>query len=233
MKSWEVRYIEKIDRAEGTRSFRFERPRDFEYLPGQYFFIEIPGEGDRRLVHHFSFSSSPTQRKYFEFTTRIRESEFKQTIDTLQLGSIVHVSEIHGEFILDKRMKKVAFLCGGIGITAAFSNISWAAETNAEIDIILLYANHNPGAIAFKSEIEGLTGDRFKAVHILSQPGEGWTGLKGHIDADFIHSQVPDWSERFFYISGPPAMVEAIKKVLTEDVGIPEDKIKTENFLGY
>jgi ferredoxin-NADP reductase len=233
MKEWEVRYFEKIKRAEVTTSFRFERPSDLEYLPGQYFFIEIPGEGDRRLVHHFSFSSTPSELDFIEFTTRIRESEFKQTIDALQLGSIVHVSEIHGEFTLDKRMEKVAFLCGGIGITATFSNISWAAETNAEIDIILLYANRNQRAIAFKNEIEELTGDRFKAIHILSQPEEGWTGFKGHIDAGFIHSQVPDWSERFFYISGPPAMVKTIKKVLTEGVGIPEDKIKTENFLGY
>jgi ferredoxin-NADP reductase len=184
-------------------------------------------------VHHFSFSSSPSESKFIEFTTRIRESEFKQTIDAMAFGTMVQLSEIHGEFTLDNSMKKVAFVCGGIGITAAFSNISWAAETNSEVELILLYANHNQRAIAFKKEIEGLIGDRFKAVHILSKPEEGWKGLTGHINADFVRTQVPDWKDRIFFVSGPPAMVEAIKKVLLEGVGIPEDKIKTENFLGY
>jgi ferredoxin-NADP reductase len=233
MKSWEVRYLEKIDRAEGTKSFRFERPRDFEYLPGQYFFVEVPGEGGRRLVHHFSFSNTPTETDFIEFTTRIRESEFKQTIDAMPIGTVVIVSEIHGEFTLDNSMKKVAFLCGGIGITAAFSNILWAVETNADVDIVLLYANRSLDDVAFRKELDRLAGEGLRIVHILSKPEENWTGPKGHIDTGFIQAQVPDWKERSFFVSGPPAMVEAIKKVLIEGVGIPENKIKTENFLGY
>ncbi|MFV2040666.1 MAG: FAD-dependent oxidoreductase, partial [Candidatus Hydrothermarchaeales archaeon] len=158
MKVWETNFIGKIERAEGTMSFRFKRPSDFSYLPGQYFFVEVEGADGRRLVHHFSFSSSPTNHDFVEFTTRIRESEFKQTIDNLPVGTRVFLSEIHGEFTLNPSMKKVVFLCGGIGITAAFSNILWAAETKEDVDIILLYANRNQAAIAFRDELDALTG---------------------------------------------------------------------------
>lgn len=233
MKGWEVKFIEKIERAIGTKSFRFNRPDTMKYLPGQYFFISIPKEGGRKLVHHFSFSSSPTEKDFFEFTTRIRDSEFKQTLDKLPVGTEVQITEIHGEFTLLDDVKKAVFISGGIGITAALSNIAWAADTKAGIDIILLYANRNQSATAFREELDEMTGPGLKVVHILSEPEEGWKGPTGHIDADFIRSQAPDWSERIFYISGPPAMVEAVKKVLSEETGIDEERIKTENFLGY
>ncbi|RMF90891.1 MAG: hypothetical protein D6733_02720, partial [Methanobacteriota archaeon] len=60
--SWEVPLVEKIERAAGTKSFRFSRPPDLNYLPGQYFFIYIPREDVGELLHHFSFSSSPTEK---------------------------------------------------------------------------------------------------------------------------------------------------------------------------
>lgn len=232
MKGWDVRYIEKIERAIGTKSFRFERPKDFDYLPGQYFFVSIPKDKDRWLLHHFSFSSSPTE-PHIEFTTRMRDSEYKNTMDTLPYGTIVRVNEVHGDFTVGEKMKKVAYVCGGIGITPARSTIRWAADTATDIDIVLLYANRNLASAAFRKELDELSGERLKVVHILSGPEEEWTGPTGHIDVDFVHDQVPDWSERIFFVSGPPAMVEAIRKVLEEDVGVSKDQLKVENFLGY
>lgn len=232
MKGWEARFIEKIERAEGTKSFRFERPSDLDYLPGQYFFIALH-IGEQTLMHHFSFSSSPTESRFIEFTTRIRDSEFKQAIDNMPPGTIVQVTEVHGEFTLKSELKKVVFICGGIGITAAISNIQWAADTKSEVDIVLLYANHNQQSVAFQDELNKLHKEHLKVVHILSKPEVGWKGLSGHINTDLVQSKVPDWRERMFFISGPPKMVEDIKNVLINGVGVPEKKLKMENYLGY
>jgi ferredoxin-NADP reductase len=35
-----------------------------------------------------------------------------------------------------------------------------------------------------------------------------------------------------FYVAGPPAMVEAIKQVLSR-IGIDEDDVRSEDFVGY
>jgi ferredoxin-NADP reductase len=232
MVGWEVRLIDKIERAEGTVSFRFNRPPDLDYLPGQYFFISIPKDG-RRLMHHFSFSSSPSEAGHIEFTTRIRDSEFKQKMVNLPSGTKIQITEVHGEFTVKEDMRKVAFVCGGIGITAAISNIRWAAETKATLDIVLLYANRNLSGTAFREDLEKISNQKLRVVHILSKPDEGWKGTTGHIDAEFVKAQVPDWKERFFFVSGPPAMVEAIVKVLKDGVGVDGGMIKTENYLGY
>jgi ferredoxin-NADP reductase len=44
--------------------------------------------------------------------------------------------------------------------------------------------------------------------------------------------EIPDYIQRNFYSCGPPGLVEAMKKILT-DLAIPKDQIITENFPGY
>ncbi len=142
MSSWEVRFTEKIDRSEGTKSFRFERPSDYDYLAGQFFIVSIPKEDSGSLVHHFTISSSPTE-PLLEFTTRIRDSEFKKRLDALPIGTKVTIRPPQGAFTLGEDMEKVAYICGGIGITTARSTLRWASDTSAGVDIVLLYGNRN------------------------------------------------------------------------------------------
>jgi len=48
-----------------------------------------------------------------------------------------------------------------------------------------------------------------------------------------FETEVSDFNERTFYICGPPGMVESLINILKNRLGIPEDKIKIENFAGY
>jgi len=233
MSEWKVKLIEKIERTTDIKSFRFERPKDFKYLPGQFSYFYIPKEERGELFHHFSISSSPTEPNFIEFTTRIRESEYKQRLDKLPLGTTIKVSTILGKFILTEKFNKVVFICGGIGITAARSNIRWAIDTHADVDIILLYANRDLNNIAFKEELKTISEENFKVFHILSQPEENWKGWKGRINSQFILANVPDWEERRWYVSGPPAMVEAIENILTQEICVPSGIIKEEYYIGY
>ena len=184
------------------------------------------------MMHHFSFSSSPTE-PFIEFTTRIRESPFKNKLNQLKIGTIVKIATVSGQFTTTEEMKKIAFVCGGIGITAARSNIKWALDSRSSVDIILLYGNRDSNNIAFKDELEQISEDNFKVFHILSDPEEGWDGSKGYINAGFISSSVLDLTNRIWFISGPPGMVKGIKTILTTVLNIPEGKIKTENYIGY
>ncbi len=232
MSEWNVKLIEKIERTKDTKSFRFERPENFTYLPGQFTTFYIPKEGNGELFHHFSFSSSPTE-PFIEFTTRIRESEYKQRLDQLSLGTTIRISTILGKFSLTKKINKVVFICAGIGITAARSNIKWVIDTQTNIDIILLYGNRDLNNIAFKNELEAIKQNNFKLFHILSHPTEDWKGWKGRINEHFILYSVPDWEERRWFISGPPAMVDMVEKILTEDICVPMEIIREEFYIGY
>ena len=232
MPEWNVNLTDKIERTSDITSFRFAPPEGLSYLPGQFFFIYIPAEVEGSMMHHFSFSSSPTE-PYIEFTTRIRNSPFKNRLNQLTIGTTIKIATVSGQFTVTEEMKKIVFVCGGIGITAARSNIKWVLDSHSNIDIILLYGNRDSHNIAFKNELELIPEEKFKMFHILSDPKEGWDGPKGYINAEFISSSVLDLSERMWFISGPPAMVKSIKTILTTVLNIPERKVKTENYVGY
>ena len=212
MAEHDVKYLEKIEMADGIKSFRFERPEGFDYSPGQFFFINIQNDAGNTIEHHFTLSSSPTE-SYIEFTARMTGSDFKNAMDSLEIGTKVHIKGPYGVFTPSPEMKKVAYLCGGIGVTPARPAIKWAVDTESEIDIVLLFGNKDLESIPFKDEFDAVNKDSIKIVYVLSRQDD-WTGPKGHISAKIIETQIPDWKDRMFFVSGPPPMVESIKKIL-------------------
>jgi NAD(P)H-flavin reductase len=69
-------------------------------------------------------------------------------------------------------------------------------------------------------------------VFTVSQASPDWKGETGSIDTDMIKRYLPDYKENMFYTCGPPAMVEAMERLI-ESLGLPKEKLKRELFLGY
>ena len=75
---------------------------------------------------------------------------------------------------------------------------------------------------------------RFSVVHLLSKPGQGWTGERGRLDKDKLKRYCQDrFQERTFYLCGPPPMIAAAVAALKE-LGVADGRIETEvfSFLG-
>jgi ferredoxin-NADP reductase len=52
------------------------------------------------------------------------------------------------------------------------------------------------------------------------------------IDAELVKKEVPDYKERVFYVCGPPPMVQAMEKLIT-DLGLPQTQLRLEAFIGH
>ena len=74
---------------------------------------------------------------------------------------------------------------------------------------------------------------RLRVVHVLCERQMEFSCVVGRINAEIIKNEVPDYADRSFFLCGPPSMVEAMKSLLVKDLGLPGDKIITENFQGY
>ncbi|MBI2443456.1 MAG: hypothetical protein HYV40_06170 [Candidatus Levybacteria bacterium] len=59
-----------------------------------------------------------------------------------------------------------------------------------------------------------------------------WTRETGRINADLIKKYCPDFLSSQYYISGPPAMVDAMLAIVNE-MGVPGEQVKKEKFVGY
>jgi predicted ferric reductase len=69
-----------------------------------------------------------------------------------------------------------------------------------------------------------------KMVHVLTDPPHGWQGEKGFITADVMERYLgSDRRDLHYSICGPIPMITAVENDLKK-LGIPLDKIHTENY---
>jgi ferredoxin-NADP reductase len=127
----------------------------------------------------------------------------------------------------------LVLIAGGIGITPMRSILkSLAKKRGGSVRVILIYGNVNREDIAFRDELENLKLPDYRLVHVLSDT----TGMKnahqGFINAAILAQEVPESTTAHYMISGPPVMVEAIKKALAT-ISVAEERIRTDIFIGY
>ena len=227
-----VKVEDIIQRNYNVKSFRLKLPFAPEFKAGQ--FLAVTLNNDPQLKRYLSISNSPTENKYLEFTKKITQSDFSKALDNLKAGSELLMEYPFGNFTLGED-KKVAFLSGGIGITPIRSICRFAADEELDIDICLIYANRVARDIVFKDDFEKMQEiyPKLKVTHVLCEPEPGFKCTAGFINAAVVRKEVPDYAERKFYICGPPQMVEAMRKILSQELLLKDTRIVTENFQGY
>lgn len=234
MTQFTTEVIDVIERTSGVKSFRFKTEKNALFRPGQFFFVEIDISGEKR-TKHFSFSNSPTEKGYIEFTKRITESPFSGALDTLKVGARANLKMPYGTFTFEGEYPKIAFLSGGIGITPIRSMCKFATDKKLKTDMILFYGNTAETDIIFREDFDRMRAknENLRVVYTLTSPDAAWKGRTGYIDENMIKQDMPDFQDRIFYLCGPPSMVKSLSRLLSDKLGVASDKIKMENFTGY
>ena len=230
---FETTFQEKILRTHDVTSFRFPRPADLDYKPGQFIIVTLKQPG-KELSKHFSFSSSPTEKNHIEFTKKFTDHEYSLALKEVKVGEWARIEAPFGQFTFEGEYPKIALLGGGIGITPFMSYAKNASDRSLNSKITLFYGCRTPEDIAFRKEFEDLAqkNKNLKLVFTVNQPTSDWKGETGTINVDMIKQQLPDYQEYMFYTCGPPPMVEAMQKLI-ENLGLSKEKLKFEYFSGY
>ncbi len=229
--------LEKIPHGADTASFRFSRPPDYAFVPGQHFAITVPSpEGP--LEHHFSHADSPTE-DHVELTTRLTGSAFKNALDALPLGGEATFDGPYGRFVFQSQTPKIAFLTGGVGITPVRSMLRYLADTAgagriAGQELVLFYGSMTESGILYKKELEEFARvvPGLRLAYVITAPKKTWKGHRGFITADIVRAELGEPQDWTYYVVGPPAMIVAMEKVIAA-LSIPLTQIVTESFAGY
>lgn len=232
-KEIEVIVKEIIKRSPSVKSVRLSIEGEANFKAGQFMHACLKEEPECR--RYLSISNSPTEKGYLEFTKKITESKFSKILQALKIGDRLKIEYPFGNFTLMDSDKKIAFLSGGIGITPIRSICKYAVDKKLDLDVALIYANRSIKDIIFKQDFDVMQKQypKLRVAHVLCEPEPGFKCSLGLINAQVIKNEIPDFSQRRFYLCGPPEMVEAMKKVLREELNLPNDSIITENFTGY
>ena len=226
--------------AEGTMAFHFEKPAGFQFKPGQYADLTLinPAETDSEgNVRTFSIASAPYEDELL-FATRMRKSAFKRVLGCVPLGTEVKLEGPMGSFTLHKNPAKAAvFLAGGIGITPFLSILRQAAKEKLPHLLYLFYSNRRPEDAAFLQHLEDLAKSNSKFIFVpsmseMEKSKLNWSGERGFINREMVIKHFCDLKGPIYYIAGPPAMVAAMREVLSK-AGVDEDDVRTEEFGGY
>ena len=235
-------------------SFKFERKTDIiggkqlqnqqqqnyylTYKAGQYAIIDLGTKEDPEgPVRSFTMASSPTEN-FILISTRVRETPFKKKLASLDVGSHVNVTAPLGKFVSHEDYSKPAvLLSGGIGVTPFRSMIKYSTDKQLPVKIVMFDSNRNLENILYKKEFDewASLNENLKIVYSLDVGDNGWKGERGFINKIMItrYLSITELDNSIFYICGPPAMLNAMKKLLQEDLDIPKERIKVEEFIGY
>ncbi len=178
---FETQFQEIISRTHDISSFRFPRPAELEYKPGQFFFVTLK-QGDKELKKHFSFSSSPTEKTHIEFTKKFTDHEYSLTLRAAKVGDWAQIEAPFGQFTFEGEYPKIALLGGGIGITPFMSICKNATDKALSSKITLFYGCRTENDMPFRMELEELAqkNRNLNLICIINQPTERMGGRNRH-----------------------------------------------------
>jgi len=229
--------LERIEQsAIDSYDFVFKSPRKLAFQAGQYleWTLGLDHADNRGNRRYFTLASAPTEE-----TVRLgvkfypQSSAFKRELITMKPGSRIHAAQLAGNFTLPASPEtKLAFLAGGIGITPFRSMLQYLLDRKEARPIVILYGNESQEDIAYR-DVLGAARQQLgiKTIHAVARGG-GRGQYTGYIDERLIRLAIPDYLERTFYISGPQAMVKALRQKL-RTLGVRRSRIKVDYFPGF
>ena len=208
--------------ADGHEGMRFR--------PGQFAYLRV---GDRALSldeHPFSYSGNADRRDMPTFTLK-QQGDFTSRLAELPAEARVLIDGPYGSFCPDSEASGFVLVCGGVGITPAFSLLTTLAERGDPRAHLLVLACPTPDEAPLGDKIQDLANRLdLEVVLVPSHAPTGWQGESGRRDSGKRRRLVPhDGRFRQAYLCGPPGLVKMATQTLV-GIGVARRHIHAELF---
>jgi len=206
LESVEGRLIYKKNLTEDLAIFRFEHADKSEikdFQPGQ--FVNLGLKLDEKEITHraYSISSSPFEKKYYEFYIKHKEhptlGKFTTALFNLELGNLVFLQSPRGAFTIEDKKsdghldsRQMILVCSGTGLAPFMSYIRYLKNIGTRKKIILLHGVSFEQELGYKELLEKLVLEKndlwdFSYLPTVSRPNErfskNWKGNKGRVES--------------------------------------------------
>lgn len=198
-----------------------EKPEGMSFLPGQAVDVAIDKPQWRTEVRPFTFTSLPSD-SYLEFFIKSYPSHngVTEEISNLNVNDRLLIGDVFGDIAYEG---EGIFIAGGAGITPFISIFKDLESKNRVENNKLIFANSTSEDIINKDFFSILLGKNF--INVLSKE-ENEKYEHGYITKELIAAQNLK-PESKFYLCGPPPMMDAVLKQLS-DLGIDDSNIIKE-----
>ena len=197
---------------------------NFPYRAGQNLQVTLLSslfDDPKGKTRTFNILSSPNNSEYISFAFYNSDSGFKKTINQLPENSEIQIKGPYGMFTFPENDKNIVFITEGIGIIPVIGLILYATEENLKNKILVLHSDKkNPPY-----------GDDLLSVEKINNNLSVKTKI-GSITSAFLKSNISDFKDTLFYLSGTSETISKIKPLLLQN-GVNIKDLKIEEFAGY
>jgi ferredoxin-NADP reductase len=204
-----------------VRRFVVEKPRGFEFSPGQGTLLAINKPDLVEDAHPFT-PTSLAEDRIIEFTIKGYPSHHGLTerLHQLKAGDQVVLGPVFGT--IQYRGPGV-FIAGGAGITPLLAILRRLARDGKLKGNSLIFSNKTRADIILEQELRHYLGDR--CIFTLTE--EKRTGYENRrVDKTLLNAKVKNFKQPF-YVCGPPPMVDSVTSVL-QGLGAATDNVVFE-----
>lgn len=186
----------------------------FAFLPGQYLDIMLPGERRRS----FSIASPPHDSRPLELhVRRAPGGEFSQRVfEELKEKALLRIEGPLGQFCYRHDARRPALLVGGgTGFAPLKAILRHVLERGPARSLHLYWGARTPTDLYEDALVREWVAKHpllsYTPVLSAVAPGDGWTGRTGLVH-EAVFADHPDLGGLDVYASGPPAMIDAIRR---------------------
>lgn len=196
-----------VDETADMKTYTFALSKRMIFRAGQY--VTVGHKiGSSYVSRPYAISSSPlTALNGGELSVTVKKVGFFSgwLYDNARVGDVFKIGDPSGFFCYDgiRDRAEVLGIAGGSGITPFVCMARAIAEGSENFSLTLLYGAKTVKDLAFKDELDALSGGKFKVIYVLSdEKKRGYEN--GFITAEIIKKYAP---EKFTaMLCGPQAM---------------------------
>lgn len=205
-----------------VRRFILEKPKNFEFIPGQATDVSINQEGWRNKKRPFTFTSLNFDQ-VLEFT-------IKGYYDHQGVTNKLHQLQPGDELIIRRPFGTInyqgpgVFVAGGAGVTPFIAILRSLHRQDKLKGNKLIFSNKTGRDVILEQELRGMFNEPDLILTLTREKNSGYQ--YGRVDQSLLRKHVDNFNQNF-YVCGPPAMVKDLKRIL-KDLGANVDEIVFE-----
>ncbi len=218
------------DLTHDMREFRFALATPARFLPGQYALLNVEGANGNR-----AYSMCNTGEEGREWHFHIKRvpggAATSQLFDRLKPGATIGLDGPYGmAYLREASPRDIICLAGGSGLSPMISIARGATSAPIDRRLDFVYGGRSPRDLCGRDMLARLPGFGTRLHYHAAVSGDGdWDGHRGfvHDVADGLFGDRLAASEVYF--AGPPAMAEAVQKMLAARA-VPAEQVHFDQF---
>ena len=232
-----VRLVESRALTHDMQEFRFASETPADFLPGQYTLFDLPGVTGSR-AYSMANLANPAGDWHFHIKYMPGGGASHALFDgVVAPGREVEMDGPYGLAYLRESPRDIVCIAGGSGLSPMIS-IARGVAGDPRFDgrnLYFFFGGRAPRDICGEEILRVLPGfaERMSYHASISEPSvaaEAWTGHRGFVHELASETLAGALADHEIYFAGPPAMAEAVQRMLMREHKVPFAQLHFDRF---